>query len=207
MTSFFRKLWQDKRGNALLIMGAALPMVVGAAGLASDTIQWTLWKRQLQRAADSAAIAGVYTRQNAAGSTSGVTASVTHDLTINNHNWMSLSAAPGIDYPSVTGATNTVRVVLSVQQRLPFSSLFMPVAPTITATATAATIVVGGNACFQAEEIGSATGLDFSGNADIDAPDCDGFSNASGANTSVAKGSSTVKLNSIGGVGGIQQSN
>ena len=60
MIGFFKKLWRDKRGNALVIAAAALPLVLGSAGLASDTIQWALWKRQLQRAADSAAIAGVY---------------------------------------------------------------------------------------------------------------------------------------------------
>ena len=60
MIGFFKKLWRDKRGNALVIAAAALPLVLGSAGLASDTIEWALWKRQLQRAADSAAIAGVY---------------------------------------------------------------------------------------------------------------------------------------------------
>src|SRR3954453_24006559 len=60
MIKFFRKLWRDRRGNALVIAGAALPLIIGSAGLASDTIQWVLWKRQLQRTADSAAIAGVY---------------------------------------------------------------------------------------------------------------------------------------------------
>jgi Flp pilus assembly protein TadG len=60
MISSFKRLWRDRRGNALAIAGAALPLVLGSAGLASDTIQWTLWKRQLQRAADSAAMAGVY---------------------------------------------------------------------------------------------------------------------------------------------------
>ena len=60
MISWFKKLWRDKRGNALVMAGAALPLVLGSAGLASDTIEWALWKRQLQRAADSAATAGVY---------------------------------------------------------------------------------------------------------------------------------------------------
>ncbi len=68
MIWFFRRLMKDRRGNALVIGAACLPLIVGAAGLASDTIQWTLWKRQLQRAADSAAIAGVYDRENASGS-------------------------------------------------------------------------------------------------------------------------------------------
>ena len=58
MLKAFRKLWNNDRGNVIMIAGAALPLVVGAAGLAADTIQWTLWKRQLQRSAYSAAIAG-----------------------------------------------------------------------------------------------------------------------------------------------------
>ena len=62
MISFFGKLMRSKRGNVLAIAGASLPLFIAAAGLATDTIQWTLWKRQLQRAADSAAISGVYNR-------------------------------------------------------------------------------------------------------------------------------------------------
>jgi Flp pilus assembly protein TadG len=60
MFKFLKKLLRDRRGNALIIAGAALPLIIGAAGLATDTVQWALWKRQLQRAADSAALAGVY---------------------------------------------------------------------------------------------------------------------------------------------------
>jgi len=54
MIGFIKKLVGDRRGNVLAIAAACLPLVVGAAGLATDTIQWTMWKRQLQRAADSA---------------------------------------------------------------------------------------------------------------------------------------------------------
>jgi Flp pilus assembly protein TadG len=56
MLKFLSKLWKDKRGNALVVATAFLPVLMGSAGLASDTIQWALWKRELQRAADSAAI-------------------------------------------------------------------------------------------------------------------------------------------------------
>ena len=62
MIGFIKRLWRDRRGNALIMAGMTLPIVVGAAGLAVDTIQWTMWKRQLQRAADSAAFAGVYAK-------------------------------------------------------------------------------------------------------------------------------------------------
>ena len=110
MIKFLRKLWRDKRGNALLMAGAALPILVGAAGLANDTIQWTLWKRQLQRAADSAAIAGVYDRAAASGSTSTVSATVSHDLTLNNHTWMSLkSGFPTVNYDATCPVSGSTR--------------------------------------------------------------------------------------------------
>jgi Flp pilus assembly protein TadG len=209
MISFFRKLWKNKRGNAIVIAAATLPMIVGAAGLASDTIQWTLWKRQLQRAADSAAIAGVYDREAASGATTNTATAVSHDISLNLHTWMGLKAGyPQVTYPADAGVmTNQVHVVLQIQQRLPFSSMFMSAAPTITASSTAASIPAGGNACIEALDPTATTGITFSGNAAIYMPDCDAFSNTSGTDSAIARGSSDVTANSVGGVGGIQQSN
>src|SRR6478609_819598 len=91
MIGFIKKLVGDRRGNVLAIAAACLPLVVGAAGLATDTIQWTLWRRQLQRAADSAAIAGVYDRSAAAnGATTNTPSAVCYDLGKNVHTWMTL---------------------------------------------------------------------------------------------------------------------
>src|SRR5437763_17198486 len=104
MISFFGKLMRSKRGNVLAIAAACMPLFIGAAGLAVDTIQWTMWKRQLQRAADSAAIAGVYNRESNGGLTTGATtgmatdAAVAHDLTINLHTFYSLTTG----FPQVT---------------------------------------------------------------------------------------------------------
>jgi Flp pilus assembly protein TadG len=206
----FKRLWNDKRGNILAIAAMVMPLVVGAAGLATDTIQWTLWKRQLQRTADSAAIAGVYDRETNNSATTFTNAAVIHDVEVNRHiNVPSASfTAPAVTFPANSGVmTNQVQVVLTVQQRLPFSAMFMSTPPTITATARAASIPAGGDACMFAKEPGTATGITFSGNSDIDMPDCDMFSNSSGTNTAIAKGSAKVYAHSVGGVGGIQQSN
>jgi hypothetical protein len=40
-------------------------LLVGLAGLGTDTIQWTLMKQQLQRSADSAALNGAYAKAQA----------------------------------------------------------------------------------------------------------------------------------------------
>jgi hypothetical protein len=39
MLNAIKQLWNDRRGNVLLITGAAIPLVVGSAGLATDTIE------------------------------------------------------------------------------------------------------------------------------------------------------------------------
>jgi len=219
MVKLLRKIWQNRRGNVIVIMGAMLPLVIGCAGLATDTIQWTLWKRQLQRAADSAAIAGVYTR-TVTDTQSAVETAVCNDLAKNQHTGIALA---GTYYTCADGttrrgtvtlladsgnATKQVQVSLTVQQSLPFSSMFMTAVPQITANATASSVPGGGSACFLAlTTSASDTGLGFTGDAAVYAPDCDGFSDSPSTNTSSAKGSSDVTLNSVGGVGGVQASN
>ena len=210
MIAFIRKILKDRRGNALAIACAAMPLIVGAAGLATDTIQWTLWKRQLQRAADSAAIAGVYDREAANGDTSTISATVNHDLTLNKHTWMALKTGfPQLNYPGNSGVMmNAVKVTLAVQQPLPFSSFFMSSAPTIYAVSTAASIPAGGDPCMGAFETSAKkSGLNFTGNAGIEAPDCTGWANSSSTNSAAAGGSSNVTLESVVAVGGIQESN
>src|SRR5215210_7627674 len=119
MMTFMKKLWRDRRGNALIIAAGALPLVIGSAGLASDTIQWALWKRQLQRAADSAALAGTYARvQNNAGQSANQ--AVTADLADNNHVGFALLNAPTVSFPTSAGWTNGVRVELAIQKKLGF---------------------------------------------------------------------------------------
>lgn len=202
MISFFRKLWRDKRGNALVIAAAALPLVIGAAGLASDTIEWTLWKRQLQRAADSAAFAGVYAKVQGAG----VNDAVSHDLTYNSH--VGITTTTVTSNPPTSGSYTTdnyaVRVALSVSKRLSFSGMFMSSAPTITASATA-TIVPSGEYCVISLENTSVTGITATGNADVDMG-CGMITNSTSLTAAVATGSSDVVASPIAAVGGIPAS-
>ncbi|HEV2595093.1 MAG TPA: pilus assembly protein TadG-related protein [Sphingomicrobium sp.] len=216
MISFLARLWKDRRGNALAIACAAMPMVVGCAGLATDTIQWTLWRRQLQRAADSAAIAGVYDRENASGATTNTSTAVCRDLALNLHTWMALQGTTPctgtagsystLSYPAdASYETNQVTVTLKIQQPLPFSSLFMATAPLITANATAASIATGTPCALALNSTGTA--MNYNGNATVNAPTCILYSDSSASNSASAGGSSAVTAKSIAAVGGIQQSN
>jgi len=206
MISFFRKLMRDRRGNALVIAGAALPLVIGSAGLASDTIQWTLWKRQLQRGADSAALAGVYDRIYNNGETTNISNAVNTDLGKNNHVGIALlTGYPQISYPANTSAySGAVKVTLKIQKTLGFSSVFLATAPIITAEATAATIPTGVY-CVVSLEDTSATGITAIGNGDINLG-CGMITNSTSLTAAIATGSSDVDATPIAAVGDIKES-
>ena len=208
MIASFKKLWRDKRGNALVIVGAALPLVIGSAGLASDTIQWALWKRQLQKAADSAAIAGVYARM----ATQDAPTAVNYDIDSGNNFLRSGSAAkkitllnaPVVGYPG-NGAdyNNAVSVQLQIQKTLGFSSLFLRSTPIITANATAAA-VQSGEYCAQAQINTNTTGISAGGNTTVNLK-CGMITNSTSMDAAVAFGSSSVTASPVAAVGGLDK--
>ncbi len=203
MIAFLKSLWRDRRGNALVIGAAALPLVLGSAGLASDTIEWALWKRQLQRAADSAAMAGVYAKMQSAD----YRAAVNQDLGHNNHTGITTTVTPNSPPPSGAYASDpyAVRVALSVQKSLSFSSLFLPAAPTIRVSATA-TVVPSGVYCVVSLINTASTGITATGSSTVDMG-CGMITNSTSMTAAVATGSTTVNASPIAAVGGIAQSN
>ena len=207
MRQLLNKLWNDKRGNALILAAAALPLLVGSAGLATDTIQWALWKRQLQRAADSAAIAGVYDRVQNEGATDGTGAAVDHDLTLNHHTNIGLQAGyPIVTFPADAGTQkNQVRVQLAVTRPLSFSSMFMDSAPLIVTTAQAATVGSSGEFCVLSLQNNSKTGIQATGSAAI-TMDCGMMTNSTATNAAAGQGSANVTATTLAASGGIQQS-
>ncbi len=208
MLSTFKKLWNDERGNALLLAAAALPLVVGSAGLATDTIQWTLWKRQLQRAADSAAIAGVYQRVLTNTQTA-VEGAVTTDLGKNQHTGIALlTGYPQVTLLSASGVqTQRVQVALAVRRPLAFSGMFLSQAPAIQANATAASVPGHDQYCIISLETNpSKVGITGTGNSAVEM-DCGGITNDPSSNSAAANGSSSMTMSVIASVGGIQQSN
>ncbi len=207
MRKFLRRVWEDKNGNALILGAAALPMLVGSAGLATDTIQWALWKRQLQRAADSAAIAGVYERVEKEGATTTVEDAVDHDLTLNQQTGMALeSGFPAVTFPAnEVGKQNQVDVVLAVRKELSFSSMFMTAAPQIRVSARAAAVSSAGEFCVLSLQDTSKTGIQVTGNAEI-MMDCGWMTNSTSTNAAAGQGNSNITATTLAAAGGIQAS-
>ena len=209
MFKLLSKLWKDKRGNALVLATAFMPVLVGSAGLATDTIQWALWKRELQRAANSAAIAGVYDRVQNDGITGQVGAAVNKDLGFNQQTGLALlSTYPKVTFPADdANGTNQVKVVLAVKKRLAFSGMFMSAAPEIVASATAAAVQSSQEVCMLGlEKRATKAGINIAGSSGV-ASDCSLFSNSPSTNKSIDKnGNPFVGAPSMGAVGAIQKS-
>lgn len=221
MLKAFRKLWKNDRGNVLIIAGAALPLLVGSAGIATDTIQWTLWKRQLQRAADSAAIAGAYQRNQAGqDNQAAVEGAVNNDLnpnaarmTFGDRTGLTLlGGGPDVflipDNPA-EDARRQVRVTLEIQKELTFSSMFMSSPPVIRATATAAAVPGGDEYCVIGLDTRPVTGLDIGGATELDMGDCSLITNAThptqaAANTGNAP--KNIKAKTLAAQGGVSAS-
>lgn len=141
--SFFGKLWSGRGGNAAMIVALGMPALIGGAGLAVDTAQWYMWKRELQFAVDQAAIAGAWAQSDAATQATyqararqefASNIAVTKDFATKSSDLSVMSA----NYAG--GTNNSVIVSASASKELPFSSFL---------TGKAARVSVFAQASFQ----------------------------------------------------------
>jgi len=201
-TSLLGRLRRDRAGNVLIMAAAGMPLLIGAAGLAVDTVHWTYWKRQLQREADSAALAGAFAKAQG----SDAIAAATNDITRTTD--VTLSAPATIQNAPTSGAyagnAQAVRVSLSTRQRLPFSGSFLSAVPTITVQATAA-VVSNGSYCALALGTGSNGVITMQGNASLNFG-CGVATNSKVSPAVSAGGSSNVVASPIAAVGGLPAS-
>ena len=124
-------------GNTTLLVALGMPALIGGAGMAVDTAQWYLWKRELQFAADQAALAGAWAR------TSSDTEALFQERALQEIDANLSVTSDIIGTPSVSiadfgvGTDNSVIVSVSARKSLPFSSFLTGEATTVVATAQA----------------------------------------------------------------------
>jgi hypothetical protein len=202
MLKRFLAFGSDTRGNALALCAAAMPLMVGAAGMALDTVQISLAKREMQRAADSAAMAGAYAQAQEGEPQP----AVTRDLEVNND--VRLSRPADIENPPAAGpfagSPRAVRVTLTAQLPLSFFSFFSSEPATVVVRATAAS-VADGEFCMLALDRSNVTNVTIGGNTRVDIG-CGLASNSSSSQAIVAGGSSFVQATPIMAVGNVPAS-
>jgi len=137
LLSRLRRLWSDARGNALMLTALALPVMIGAAGLGVHTMQLAHVKRELQREADSAAMAGAYSLYQSQGDTA-ATAQANKALTQNALvSGATATITPGAYTSGSATYTSAMYVRLESNQPTPLMALFGRSTSTVAAEARA----------------------------------------------------------------------
>jgi Flp pilus assembly protein TadG len=194
---------KSERGNVLAMGAAAMPLLLASAGFAVDTIQLTVMKRQMQRAADSSAIAGAYALTQAPNSDQEATFAsnaATRDMVKNKT--PTLFGTPTVVAGASLGYNKTVRVDLAAKPRLPFMAIFTRSNTDVTATATAA-LIPGGTFCMLSlYNDDDQPGIEVTGNAKLNLG-CGIATNARGTPAITADGSSLITASPIMAVGGL----
>ena len=193
--SWIKRLLRDRRGNVLAITAASMPLILGGAAMAIDTIQLSVWKRQLQRAADSAAIAGAH------GESQGVDADDAVHRDLEENVFPTLSVPEVVVVGPSFGFNQTVRVSLTAQRTVPFLFFFTNTPNTITAEATAA-LTNDGEFCMLSLYDGTEAGINANGNANVDLI-CGMATNSRSDNAVTAGGGSSITADPITSVGGL----
>lgn len=197
----FEALRSDMRGNVLTVVAIGTTSLVGAAGIGVDTVQWYLWKRQLQQAVDSGAMAGALSLYGGESYDQPSRDEVGRNFT-GAYDITALRNPPASG--GYAGDTGAVEVIATASQRLPFSSLFLASAPVIRARSVAAT-VADGEFCV-ISLAGSGTGVEVQGSARVNLG-CGTSANSPDGIAVDLSGSSLLNSNPISAVGGIDYAN
>ncbi|HEX2884941.1 pilus assembly protein TadG-related protein [Vineibacter terrae] len=160
--SFWSSLRADSRGSTLVLVSLAMPVVIGALGLAVDTGLWYLEKRHLQQAADNASLGAVRALQT------GATVADARAVAINDarrNGFVSdCDSCFQFNSPPVSGAyagkTNAVEIVLSRKLPVAFSAYLFSGASMVSARS------VGYQSGVQGKNLEVALMLDVSSSMD-----------------------------------------
>lgn len=198
---FLCRLAADRGGAVAVVVALLLPLMVGVGALAIETGLWFSERRDLQNAADSAALSGAF--ELTAGRKTTVMASALADGRRN-----AADAAFSVRNPPTsgpfTGSTAAVEVTATRPQTLLLSALFLgDMQVGARAVARVGTL---GDPCILALERVESSAAEFSGSADIVLRDCGVKANSSSAQALTVSGSSSLTAQFVETVGGYQVS-
>lgn len=194
-------LLTDRSGSVAAVTALALPVLVGVAGLAVETGLWFAERRNLQNAADAAALSGAF--ELTAGRRTTVTQSALGDGRRN-----AVDAAFAIRNPPTSGPyagkSVAVEVVTTRSKPLLLTSLFLN-ADSVSARAVARAGSVG-DPCILALERVESSAAEFTGSADIVLKGCGVKANSTSAQALTVSGSSSLTADFVETVGGYEVS-
>src|SRR5215469_4062876 len=189
----FDRLLQDRSGASAMIIGLSATMLIGFAGIGTEMGLWYFTHRNLQNAADSAAMSAEAALFYADGNyTSEAKTSAARYGFADGTNGVSVTINKPPQSGAYAGVSDAVEVVISEPQVRLFTALFSNNALTQTARAVAQ-VGSNGNGCVVTLDKNAVVDLFDNGNTSLNLNSCDLYVNAdacdaidqSGGNTSI----------------------
>lgn len=195
LRAFGSKLRKDVSGNTMIMVAMGMPMLVGGTGLAVDTAQWYLWKRELQYAVDQAAMSGAYSLSKADSPATGEWDARARAELQNNKDIVDFETDVNVrvvDYADQTD--NSVIVDVTAERALPFTSMLTSRSARIRASAQASfTEGVTYTSCLVATDEDAEGAITIGGSATVQM-NC--------GIAALSDSEEAIKIQGSGGVGG-----
>jgi len=197
---------RDRRGNVTIIFAFAVPLVIGAGGLAVETGFDYVSQSRLQSAADAAAYAGGIERVAASPSDVIRTAATTQAIA---NGWTASGGTLTVNTPPTSGpnagAANAVEVQLT-QTAPRFFTAFFSNAPVNLRARSVASTITAGNACVLALSGTAPKAIQIQGNSTLTLTACDVMSDSVASNAIQVWGSGKLSADCAVSVGGVANS-
>lgn len=200
--AFLAGFLASRSGNTALLFGLSLPVVIGMAGLGVETGYWYFKQRELQAAADVAAVAGAVEKRGG-GEISLITSTAQAEAV--EHGFVVAEGTIDVNAPPASGShqdNRSVEVLLTMPATRFFSKIFSGEEVTLNARGVAR-YEDGGQACILAlhpEESGAVT---FTGNAVTLIDGCNVMSNSLSNSSLIVSGSADVTVPCALAAGGV----
>ncbi len=199
----FKRFLADRSGATVIIFVLTLPVVIGVTGLGVESGYWYFKHRELQTAADVAAVAGAVEKRSG-GNVSAITASAQAEALENGYA-AGTGASILVNAPPTSGAyqdSRSVEVILTIAAPRFFSGLFSDETVTIV-TRGVARYEDGGDACILTLAPEAAGALTFTGNALTLINGCNLMSNSLADTALIVSGSADVTVPCALSAGGV----
>lgn len=159
-----RRLLADRKGSAALVVGLSLPVAAGFGLLGVDAAEWYWERRNLQTAADAAALSAVLARYEARDAVSAAA------LDAARNGFAAATGSIAVQTPPVTGpgAGDAAAVAVTLTQPLPlfYARLLGRDAASVTVTATA-TMTEDGQYCIVGLDRDRPKTVEVTGNGSV----------------------------------------
>ncbi len=199
LSRLIRRFRSDEAGNIVIIAAAAMPVLVGAAGLGTEYGLWVYKQHAMLSAADSSAVSAAMATANIVIEGQGVASSYGFVDGVNN-------TTVAVNQPPTSGTHMTtpgaVEVVITQAQARMLSALFGSTPVTISARAVAVPST-NGTGCVLALNGKASGAITMQGSTQVNLNGC-GLYDDSGSYTAMTTGGtlSTLSVNVVGDVSG-----